>query len=116
SPSGFISAGAIVTAPASNGGPEVRLFDQSGQQIGDFLAYDPSFRGGVTVAVREIRVDGTVTLETGAGPGGGPHVKVWQVQNNVVTQQESYFAFDPAFLGGVFVGAAGTQPVAPPPP
>ena len=56
------------------------------------------------MAVQQIGTDGTVTLETGAGPGGGPHVKTWQVANGVATLQQSFFAFDPAFLGGVFVG------------
>src|SRR5206468_9582373 len=104
------TAGAIVTSPASNGVPDVRVFGPTGQQVGDFgqigsfLAYDPRFLGGVTVAVQQIGADGTVTLQTGAGPGGGPHVKTWQVVNNVATQQQSFFAFDLAFLGGVFVG------------
>jgi hypothetical protein len=99
-----VTAGAIVTTPASDGGPDVRLFDLSGQQVGGFLAYDSAFRGGVTVAVRSIDTNGTVTLETGAGPGGGPHVKVWRVANSVATLQQDFFAFDPAFRGGVFVG------------
>ena len=77
---------------------------RTGQQIGGFLAYDPSFLGGVTVGAPQIDVNGNVTIVTGAGPGGGPHVKVWQVVNNVTTLQQSFFAFDPAFLGGVFVG------------
>src|SRR5262245_9681860 len=100
----FPSVGAIVTAPASFGGPEVRLFGPTGQQIGSFLAYDPRFLGGVTVGVQSIDANGTVTLETGAGPGGGPHVKTWQVANGVATLQQSFFAFDPAFTGGIFVG------------
>jgi len=93
----------IVTSRASNGDPDVRLFGPTGQPIGDFPAYDPAFRGGVTVAVPAIDGD-TVTLVTGAGPGGGPHVKVWQVVSGTSTLQQSFFAFDPAFLGGVFVG------------
>jgi autotransporter-associated beta strand protein len=99
-----ITAGAIVTAPASFGGPDVRLFGPTGHQIGGFLAYDPRFLGGVTVGVQQIDADGSVTLETGAGPGGGPHVKTWQVANGVATLQQSFFALAPAFLGGVFVG------------
>jgi len=103
-PSQIITAGAIVTAPASNGGPDVRLFNATGQPIAEFLAYDPSFRGGVTVAVEENDTNSPVTVVTGAGPGGGPHIKVWLANNNTATMQQSFFPFDPAFRGGVFVG------------
>jgi hypothetical protein len=101
-PNVILRAGAIVTAPASRGGPDVRLFGPTGERTHGFLAYDPSFSGGVTLAVESIDAGGVVSLVTGAGPGGGPHVKVW-VANSALTLQ-SFFAFDPAFLGGVFVG------------
>jgi len=103
-PSQIITVGAIVTAPASNGSPDVRLFDATGQPIGEFLAYDPAFTGGVSVAVATNDGSGPVTVVTGAGPGGGPHVKVWLAANNTATLEQSFFAFDPAFRGGVFVG------------
>src|SRR5439155_1079079 len=112
-----LTAGAIVTAPASNDTPDVRLFGPTGRLIVEFQAYDPSFRGGVTVAVAGTN-SGAVLVETGAGPDGGPHVKVWQVAGNVATEQQSFFAFDPAFLGGVFVGSGAgpsLQVISPPP-
>ncbi len=99
--------GSYVTAPASAGGPDVRLFDAEGKLLGGFQAYAPSFFGGVTVGV-ETYSGTTSWVVTGAGPGGGPHVKLWQVDNNatspVATQQQSFLAFDPGFFGGVFVG------------
>jgi hypothetical protein len=82
-----ITVGAIVTAPASNGGPDVRLFDATGQPIGEFLSYDPAFRGGVTVAVETNDGSGPVTVVTGARPGRGPHVKVWLATNNTAALQ-----------------------------
>lgn len=38
-------------------------------------AYHPDFRGGVTVACTVL--DGITVVVTGAGPGGGPHVRLW---------------------------------------
>jgi hypothetical protein len=51
-------------------------------------------------------------LLTGAGPGGGPHVRQWRFPNNLSADNPSafvlereYLAFDPTFTGGVFVGS-----------
>jgi serralysin len=71
--------------------------------LASFFAYDQSFSGGVRVAAVDVNGDGKADIVTGAGPGGGPHVKAFDGTNpgNVL---ESFFAFDPGFLGGVFVG------------
>src|SRR5207248_1500471 len=72
----------IVTAPAVGGGPHIRVFNSvTGQQIpgplGSFYAYAPNFTGGVFVAVADVNGDGYGDLISGAGAGGGPHVKIW---------------------------------------
>ena len=61
----------------------------------------PGFLGGVTVAVKDVTSDGRGDIITGAGPGGGPHVKEFDGVSG--TTLGSFFAFDPAFHGGVFV-------------
>ena len=47
--------------------------------------------------------DGNVDIIAGAGPSGGPHVLVFDgVTHSVIY---SFFAYDPAFAGGVFVAS-----------
>lgn len=41
-----------------------------------FFAYDPSFEGGVRIGVSDGNDDGITDVIVGAGPSGGPHVKV----------------------------------------
>jgi hypothetical protein len=118
----------VIVAAGSGGGPEVKVIDgtklnqlQAGNEIAntallaDFFAYDPSFAGGVTVAVGDVNGDGRADVITGAGSGGGPHVKVIdatkaaQVQANGQIADTallaSFFAFAPSFTGGVYVAA-----------
>jgi fibronectin-binding autotransporter adhesin len=74
-----------------------------------FFAYDAGFTGGVRVAINELDGDSNTTeIITGAGPGGGPNVKVFQFNFATLTFNPnpiaSFFAFnDPNFQGGVYV-------------
>jgi hypothetical protein len=94
----------IVTAPGLGGGPHVRVFSGTGALETEFMAYDPVFRGGVSVAVGDLDGDGVSEIITGAGPGGGPHVKAFDARSNAVVRD--FFAYDPAFVGGVNVATA----------
>ena len=96
-------AGRIVTAPGPGGGPHVRVFDGSGTATGPgFMAYDPTFTGGVSVGLGNLDNDLTAEIVTGAGPGGGPHVKVFR-QDGSMPFGGGFFAYDPNFHGGVEV-------------
>ena len=78
----------------------VRVFRGSDLSLlADFRPYG-SFLGGVDVATDE--VDGAMDIVTGAGPGGGPHVEVFD--GTTLAPLASFYAYDPTFLGGVFVG------------
>ena len=100
----------IVAAAGPGGGPHVKVFDGlSGNEIASFYAYVSNFGGGVSVAVGDLNGDGMLELITGAGAGGGPHVKAFAMNFNggVAAPQEvaSFFAYDPSFRGGVSVAA-----------
>jgi len=90
----------IIIGAGTGGGPQVRIFDNSGNLKGQFFAYDPKFRGGVNVAVGDIDGDGRNEIITGAGIGGGPHVRIFNEQGELKGQ---FFAYDPKFRGGVNV-------------
>src|SRR4051812_17717478 len=62
----------------AGGGPHVRVLNAAtGAEVRSFFAYDPSFTGGVRVAVGDVTRDGIDDIVTAAGRGGGPHVKVF---------------------------------------
>ena len=93
----------IVTGPGPGGGPHVRVFRPDGTPLASFFAFDPAFRGGVTVAAADVDGDGKADIITGPGPGGGPNVRVFHLDGTPVS---SFFAYDPGFHGGVSVAAA----------
>jgi hypothetical protein len=94
----------VVTGAGAGGGPHVRVFSGAdGSVLTEFMAYGLNFFGGVTVAAGDVTGDGFADLVTGAGPGGGPHVRVFTGPNAVPFR--SYFPFALSFRGGVFVAA-----------
>jgi hypothetical protein len=94
----------IVTGAGAGGWPQVRVFSGADlSELTTFLAYDISFTGGVYVAAGDIDGDGLADIVTGAGPGGGPHVRAFSGAD--LHELGGFFAFDPAFGGGVTVAA-----------
>ncbi|MBI4142801.1 hypothetical protein HY480_02935 [Candidatus Uhrbacteria bacterium] len=96
---------AIVVAAGAGAPPEVRLLDHRGWATGvRFLAYDRKFRGGVHVAAGDTDGDGREEIVTGAGLGGGPHVRVFDAATQELRSQ--FFAFASERRGGVDVAVA----------
>jgi hypothetical protein len=110
----------IITAPGPGGGPNVKVFN--GQAIASgafdpntslrssFMAYDPSFTGGVFVAAGVYNANANpvhADILTGPGFTGGPNVKVFDGINPAVVL-ESFFAFPLTTTTGL----GGSQPYA----
>ena len=93
----------IITGVGLGGGPLVKVFDGTGRQLSGFFAYDPNFRGGVRVGAGDVNGDGNDDIVTGAGPGGGPHIKVFNAGNLALLDQ--FLADAPDYTAGVFVAA-----------
>ncbi len=98
----------IITAPAGNGGPHVRIFNgATGGIVGDYFAYGATFNGGVRVGAGDIDGNGTPDVITAAGPGGGPHLRVFSgaTATPISGPLSNFFAYSANFTGGVYVAA-----------
>ena len=101
----------IITGADMGGGPQVKVFDGASLLAGkvktldSFFAYGGGFTGGVRVAAGDVNDDGFADIITGAGPGGGPNVRVYSVATGMPTMIRNFNAYTSSFSGGVYVAA-----------
>jgi hypothetical protein len=92
----------LVTSEDVGGAPLVIDRDLTTNQIVlEFNAYAANFRGGVRVATGDFTGGLLPDIVTAAGPGGGPHIELWDGTNGSLLA--SFYAYAPSFSGGVYV-------------
>jgi hypothetical protein len=99
----------VATGTGPGGGPHVKIFqiETNGTVTelgGGFMAYDPGFTGGVSVALADFDNDGVPELVTAPRGNGGPHVRLFKINRTtgeVTPIGGGFFAYDPGFTGGV---------------
>lgn len=96
----------VVVTGADIGGssqPLVTVLNAAtGATISQFLAYEPTFRGGVRVAVGDVVGDGTEQIITAPGPGRAGEIRVFR-QNGTELPAYRTLPFTDAYRGGVDV-------------
>ncbi len=99
----------IITGVGPGGGPQVRVFDANGNAkfTSGFFAFDSSFRGGVDVTVGDYNGDGTFEIAAAAGPGGSPHVRLFDRKGTFLGAEFRPFA--PDNKGGVGLATANVD-------
>src|SRR5262249_10223441 len=101
----------IITGPGA-GRPEVRLF--SGKDLmplGNFLAFDQTFTGGVRVAAEDVTGSGQLDIVAAQGPGGGQDRFF---DGRTLQPLGSLAPYGPAFTNGSFVAGDGRSQSTPP--
>ena len=92
--SGLLATGARPGSP-----PEVRLYDvATGQTVGEFLAGQAGYRGGVEVAVGDVNDDGEPEIVTATDPGGRPTIQVFDQAGTLL---DHFLANQDDRLGGL---------------
>lgn len=95
----------IVAGAGPGGGPAVKIFDgATGLESASFFPYEPTFDGGVYVAVADMNGDGHLDVVVGAGERGGPRVRIYD--GITLTSFYDKLVYEVEFRGGVRVAAA----------
>lgn len=76
--------------------------DQTYQQDNSFLAFDQNFEGGAAVALADLGGDGVEEVVVGAGPGGGPEVRIFRSDGSYIN---SFYAYSENFDKGISIAA-----------
>ncbi len=97
---GNLDRDAPLELAVANATAELRLIERDGVVRATWRPY-ATFRGSVSLGIGDLDGDGLREIVTGAGPGGGPHIRTWKTDGK--SWGGSYFAFDPNERGGVSV-------------
>ncbi|HEV8310945.1 MAG TPA: FG-GAP repeat protein [Methylomirabilota bacterium] len=95
---------AIIAGAGPGGQPRVRAFKLAGgrlSQLASFLAYAPTFHGGVFVSAGNVTGDSRAEILTGPGAGHPPRVRAFT--GGGTDTAIGFLAYSPARTGGVTV-------------
>lgn len=88
----------IIVGAGNAGNSQVKIFTAQGKLLGQFLAFDKKFRGGISLASGDVDGDGLAEIAVAPLQGGGPHLKIFDSRGNL---KSSFFVFEKSFRGGV---------------
>lgn len=92
----------VIVGPAQGGSPQIRVLDLKGKAKKQFYAYEKSFRGGVSFAVKDLGDDAVREIITGPGKGREPEVRIFRMDGSII---DKFLAYPKSFRGGINVAA-----------
>lgn len=92
----------IAVASGKGRDSEVRVFSRDGSLLRRFFVFSPKFRNAFSLSSGDIDGNGKEEIIVAAGPGGGPHVQIYQGDGTLISE---FFVYERGFTGGVEVAA-----------
>jgi hypothetical protein len=91
----------IFTAPGPGIPSYVTAFSAKGEKRFQATAFDKSFVGGAHIASADLDADGKTEIIISPGPGGGPHIRVFD--GTLQNVKYDFFAYDASMTDGVSI-------------
>lgn len=95
----------IIVSTVRNAQAHIKTYETNGALKASFIAFLQSFAGGVNISTMDANLDGLSEIIAGAGPGGGPHVRVFNYQG-VIQNSYSFYPFEKSYNQGVSIAGA----------
>ncbi len=88
----------IVTTLGFGSFPQLKVLKKDGTVFKSFFPFSPNFKGAINVGVGNIDDDPSEEIITGAGFGGGPHIRIFDIEGRLKGQ---FFAYEKNKRSGV---------------
>lgn len=102
----------MILAPAGGRGPDVLVTEPGASTpLALFAAFEPGFKGGVSVAAADFDGDGVAEIVAGAGKGRAPEVRIFDATGapfasaSLPAFQNAFLAYAEKLRKGIFVAA-----------
>ncbi len=92
----------IVTAPRTGGGPHIRIFNQRGVLLYEFMAFLELYHGGVSLAVADINGDKKDEIIMATGSKAVATVRIFDGDGNLLYQ---FLPYDTEYSNGLNIAA-----------
>jgi hypothetical protein len=102
----FVDGLYAAVAPENSGGPRVQVYTKTAnsyEKIQDFFAFEPEFRGGISLAFANLNDDNKIDLVVAAGQGGGPRVQFYLNTPEGFVKHDDFFSFNEEDRTGLHV-------------
>jgi len=96
----------IIVSPKKGLESNIKVFNEEGDMLFNFLAYPYAFKGGATVAIADLDNDGKKEIITAPNAGYEPLIKVFSNQGKFI---RSFLAYPSTFKGGVSIAAGDVR-------
>ncbi|MFA5030927.1 MAG: VCBS repeat domain-containing M23 family metallopeptidase [Patescibacteria group bacterium] len=96
----------ILTAPAKNYAPWLKIYSPEGKHQSEFLTYGIGFKGGFDVSATSKTDTAAAVIATSPALHGGPDIRVF---NNLGTLTRHFFAYGEGYRGGVRIDLANVD-------
>lgn len=93
----------IITAPAGNGAPNIKIFDENGKLKRQFFAYDKKLKMGINLAAGYLDDLQEMKIIVSPGAGSDQPVKIFSPAGKMIN---SLYPYEKKFRGGVKVALA----------
>ncbi len=93
----------IITSRGGSGASEVRLWNEFGELISEFIAFEDGFSSGVSLAAADFDDDQKDEIIVSQRGYGIPLVRIFSFSNDQWSLLHEFMAFDDIYMGGVEV-------------